>query len=42
MIHRKMAVFWVVALCALVEFIDVSEVLAASIIRRQQASLERR
>jgi hypothetical protein len=28
-----MAVFWVVALYSLVKFIDVSEVLAASIIR---------
>jgi hypothetical protein len=29
----KMAVFWVVAPCSLVEVTDVSEVLAASIIR---------
>jgi hypothetical protein len=31
--YYKMAVFWVVALCSLVKFTDVSEVLAASIIR---------
>jgi hypothetical protein len=29
---KKMAVFWVVASCSLVEVYDVSEVLAASII----------
>jgi hypothetical protein len=29
----KTAVFWVVALCSLVDVYDVSEVLAASIIR---------
>jgi hypothetical protein len=29
----KMAAFWVVAMCCLVEFTNVSEVLAASIIR---------
>jgi hypothetical protein len=42
----KVAVFWVVALCSLVEVTDVSEVLAASIIRaiarwRQQARLKK-
>jgi hypothetical protein len=31
--HLKMAVFWVVALCSLVEVYSVSEVIAASIIR---------
>jgi hypothetical protein len=29
----KVAVFWVVALCSLVEVTDISEVLTASIIR---------
>jgi hypothetical protein len=29
----KMAVFWIVAQCSLVEVTDVSEVLSASIIR---------
>jgi hypothetical protein len=33
MASMKMAVFWVVAPCSLVEVTDVSEVLAASIIR---------
>jgi hypothetical protein len=32
-LEMKMTVFWVVALCSLVKFTDVSEVLAASIIR---------
>jgi hypothetical protein len=32
-VSAKMAVFWVVAPCGLVEFTNVSEVLAASIIR---------
>jgi hypothetical protein len=31
--NLKMAVFWVVASCSLAKFTDVSEVLAASIIR---------
>jgi hypothetical protein len=31
--NMKMAVFWVVALCGMVEVSDVSEVLASSIIR---------
>jgi hypothetical protein len=32
-IQLKMAVFWVVAPCSLVKFTNVSEVLAASILR---------
>jgi hypothetical protein len=32
-VSMKMVVFWVVAPCSLVKFTDVSEVLAASIIR---------
>jgi hypothetical protein len=32
-VSKKMAVFWVVAPCSLAKFTNVSEVLAASIIR---------
>jgi hypothetical protein len=32
-LNMKMAVFWVMAQCSLVEFTDVSEVLSVSIIR---------
>jgi hypothetical protein len=35
----KMAVFWVVAPCSLAEFADVSQVLAASIIRAIQRNI---
>jgi hypothetical protein len=34
----KMAVFWVGAPCSVVKFTDVSEVLAATIIRMMQAA----
>jgi alkylhydroperoxidase family enzyme len=38
--YMKMAVFWAVAPCSMVEITDISEVLAASIIRAVALMME--